>query len=208
MRLRSAGYRPRSGTLVRVTIDVRAALDMAADDAELVYGRRASDPGRRTIASVPEPTTHGDPTISPRASRPPLLSLAGSPDPVRTRLGAVTVAVESGRYRVQVEIARDDDQAMGLAEGPLLASVARRLVAEATLQALALFGMGADCAAIDAVAVESLGAHTVALVTVLIAAGTHEEAHVGAAVVRTSGEHDAIARAVLDATNRRLTARV
>lgn len=120
---------------------------------------------------------------------------------------AVTVSVDAGRYRVQVEIERGHDRAIGLADGPLLASAARRLVAEAALGALGLLGIGANRAAVDAVVIESMGGQTVALVTVMMDGGTYEEAHVGAAVVRATGEHDAIARAVLDATNRRLSTR-
>ncbi|GAC1315475.1 MAG: hypothetical protein NVSMB12_11160 [Acidimicrobiales bacterium] len=187
-----------------MSLDVHSALEaVGAVDPGPAYGpttrpgRRETDPGRRPMAAVAEP-------LSPAST---LLSLAGDPAAVRPRLGAVAVTVDGGRYRVQVDLERDDDRAVGLGDGPLLMTVARRLVAEATLQALALLGVGTDRAAVDAVTVEALGSQTVALVTVLVAEGTYEEAHVGAAVVRAGAEHDAIARAALDATNRRLSTR-
>lgn len=176
--------------------------DPAAFEAAAVTRGSTLEPSRR----VADRETHSkaEPAAAPRGS---LGSLAGPPPPSRPRMRAVTVSVDTGRYRVQVEIERDHDRAIGLTEGPLLASAARRLVAEAALQALALLGIGADRAAVDAVVIESLGGQTVALVTVMMDGGTYEEAHVGAAVVRATGEHDAIARAVLDATNRRLSTR-
>lgn len=136
-----------------------------------------------------------------------LASLAGPVAAMRPRVRTVTVSVDSGRYRVQVELERSGDRAMGLADGPLIASAGRRLVAEATLQALTLLGTGADRGAVDSVVVTPLGGQQVALVSVVIDAGTHEEVHVGSAVVRNTLEHDAVARAVLDATNRRLSTR-
>jgi hypothetical protein len=185
-----------------VSLDLQdpAAFEAAAATrgSTLEETRRVADRGARSTPADAEPVA------APRGS---LGSLAGPPAPGRPRMRAVTVSVDAGRYRVQVEIERDHDRALGLTEGPLLASAARRLVAEAALQALALLGIGADRAAVDAVVIESLGDQTVALVTVMMDGGTYEEAHVGAAVVRATGEHDAIARAVLDATNRRLSTR-
>lgn len=194
-----------SGTLGVVSLDVQSAREAVgavhpdpASGPTALHGRRGSDSGRR-------------PMVAPTRTAAPvgmLTSLAGDPVAIRPRLGAVAVTVDAGRYRVQVDVERADDRSVGLGDGPLLRSVARRLVAEATLQALSLLGVGTDRAAVEAVSVEVLGSQTVALVTVLVAEGAHEEAHVGAAVVRAGAEHDAIARAALDATNRRLSARV
>lgn len=188
-----------SGSLGGVSLDLK---DPAAFEAAAATRGSTLEPGRRVADR--DAHANGEPAGAARGS---LGSLAGPPPPSRPRMRAVTVAVDAGRYRVQVEIERDHDRAIGLTEGPLLASAARRLVAVAALQALALLGIGADRAAVDAVVLESLGGQTVALVTVMMDGGAYEEAHVGAAVVRATGEHDAIARAVLDATNRRLSTR-
>ena len=146
-------------------------------------------------------------TTVPAAGPTLLESLAGQRPATRPKVRAVTVSVDCGRYRVQVEMERNGDRAVGLADGPLIASAGRRLVAEATLQALTLLGTGADRGAVDSVVVTPLGGQLVALVSVVMDAGTHEENHVGSALVRNTGEHDAVARAVLDATNRRLSTR-
>lgn len=143
-------------------------------------------------------------TVSPNRT---LTSIAEATALPRPSVRAVTVSNDAGRYRVQVELERGADRALGMAEGPHVASAGRRLVAEAALEALTLLGVGAERSAIDTVTISAIGSHSVAIVSVVMDAGSHEEIHVGSALVRASGEHDALARAFLDATNRRLGGR-
>jgi phosphoribosylformylglycinamidine (FGAM) synthase-like enzyme len=78
------------------------------------------------------------------------------------------------------------------------------LTALATLSALQEILPAAERADVDAVGVVRLGDHSVATATVVVSVPPYEEVLAGAAVVRPTGEHDAMARAILDATNRRL----
>jgi len=126
--------------------------------------------------------------------------------PVRIGVHTVSVVPAGDRCTVSVELRRGDDRALGLLEGVMATSVARRLVAEATLTALAtLVPSGAETA-LDAVVVVPVGDHTVATVTVALVVASREETVVGAAVVRAAGIHDAVARAALDAASRRFSA--
>ena len=79
-----------------------------------------------------------------------------------------------------------------------------RLVAEATLGALRQLEPGAGWAEVESVAVARVGERHVATVTILLTLAPYEEVVAGSAVVRAAGEQDAVARAVLAATNRRL----
>ena len=79
-----------------------------------------------------------------------------------------------------------------------------RLVAQATLDALQEVLPAAERADVDAVRIVRLGDRSVAIATIVVVVPSYEEVLAGAAVVRASGEHDAMARAILDATNRRL----
>jgi hypothetical protein len=79
-----------------------------------------------------------------------------------------------------------------------------RLTAVATLDALAQLHPGALCADVAGVEVRQLGAGRVAVVTVAQRISNTDDVLVGTAAVRAAGECDAVARAVLDAVNRRL----
>ena len=58
--------------------------------------------------------------------------------------------------------------------------------------------------AVDAAVVVPLPPSDVALVTIVVVTGIAEQTRVGAVLVGSAGANDAIARAVLDATNRRV----
>ena len=93
---------------------------------------------------------------------------------------------------------------MGSREGSSSPSTALRLTALATLSALQELLPAAQRADVDAVGILRLGERSVATATVVVSVPPYEEVLAGAAVVRPTGEHDAMARAILDATNRRL----
>jgi len=154
---------------------------------------------RRTdLAAAPEArTTSGADTAPP----PPVGT------GVRVTVHSVSVVAADGRCGAQVELRRGDDRAVGMAEGVMAISVVRRLVADATLRALAALDGDVARVAVDAIAVVPVGDHLVAVATVVLATPPFEEVLAGSAVVRGAGEHDAVARAVLDAGNRRLRPR-
>ena len=57
---------------------------------------------------------------------------------------------------------------------------------------------------VETATVVRLGERAVAMVTIVLVRPPYEEVMAGAAVVRSAGDHDAVARAVLHAVNRRL----
>jgi hypothetical protein len=106
---------------------------------------------------------------------------------------------------VEVTLRRGHERATGLAEGTSATTAIMRLVAQATLAGLRQLQPGADRADVEQAMVLRLGERAVALATVVVVVPPYEEVMAGSAMVRSAGDHDAIARAVLDAINRRLT---
>ena len=91
-------------------------------------------------------------------------------------------------------------------EGSSAAAVTLRLVAEATLEALRDLVPAAGRAAVETAAVVRAGEREVALAVFVVVVPPNEEVVAGSAPVRAGGPHEAMARAVLDAGNRRLPA--
>ena len=104
----------------------------------------------------------------------------------------------------QVTLRRGDAEAMGMAEGLVATSTVLRLVAQATVAALRHLEPAAARADVEAATLMHIGDRSVALTTVVLVVPPYEEVIAGSAVVRAAGELDAVARSVLDATNRRL----
>jgi hypothetical protein len=129
---------------------------------------------------------------------------ATEPGTGRIAIHSVTVVGASGRCTVSVELRRDDDQAVAVLEGVLAAPITRRLIADATVKALTSLEPATSQVGVDAVTVAPVGSQTVVTVTLIYALPQTEEVFVGSAVVRPAGEYEAVARAVLDGTNRRL----
>ena len=142
-----------------------------------------------------------------------LLGTAGNGSPHRTgapvdapriNVDSVSAARAGLQCTAQVMLRRGDQEATGVAEGLVATSNVLRLVAQATIGALRQLEQAAARAEVEAAKVLTLGDRTVALATVVIVVPPYEEICSGSAVVRAAGELDAVARAVLDATNRRL----
>jgi hypothetical protein len=127
--------------------------------------------------------------------------------PVGDRLVLVQVASEITGLRslVQVTLARGDEHTVGFAEGSVASTARHRLVAAATVDALRQLHAAAECIDVDSAQTVRVGAHDVAIVTVVFVVPPSEQMVSGSAIVRDHQEADAIVRAVLDATNRRLT---
>ena len=114
-------------------------------------------------------------------------------------------AIRTGlQCTAQVVLTHGERRATGTAEGLVATSSIIRLVAQATVSALRQLEPAAARADVEAATVLSLSNRSVALATVVIVVPPYEEVSSGSAVVRAAGELDAVARAVLDATNRRL----
>jgi hypothetical protein len=116
------------------------------------------------------------------------------------------VTVRSGLTCVtEVTLGRTGERVKGRAEGTLASSAVLRIVAEATLDALRQVEPNAARADVETAMIVRTGERSVALVTVVLVRPPYEEVMAGAAVVRAAGDHDAVARAVLHAVNRRLS---
>lgn len=124
--------------------------------------------------------------------------------PARINVDSVSVARTGLQCTAQVVLRRGDNQSTGTAEGLVATSNVLRLVAQATIESLRQLEPAAARAEVEAAKVIALGDRSVALSTVVIVVPPYEEICAGSAVVRAAGELDAVARAVLDATNRRL----
>ncbi len=132
--------------------------------------------------------------------------LRGDEPAARHRPAIVGIDAESTGLRclVRVSLGTDDLEAVGMAEGSIATSARHRLVATATVDALRRLDPAAECLDVEHAQVVRVGASDVAVVTIVFVAPSGEQVVSGSAIVRSTHEADAVARAVLDATNRRL----
>jgi hypothetical protein len=126
-----------------------------------------------------------------------------SPVP-RPSIVAITAEASGMRSLVRVTLALAEEEAVGFAEGSIATTARHRLVAMATVDSLRQLEPAAECVDIDHAEIMRIGAHDVAVVTVVYVIPPAEQLVSGSAMVRPQQEADAVARAVLDATNRRL----
>ncbi|HET9730378.1 MAG TPA: hypothetical protein VFR41_13185 [Acidimicrobiia bacterium] len=122
----------------------------------------------------------------------------------RPSILAITAEASGLRSLVRVTLARDEEEAVGFAEGSIATSARHRLVATATVDALRQLEPAAECIDIDYAQIVRIGSHDLAVVTVVFVVPPSEQIVSGSALVRPQQEAEAVARAVLDATNRRL----
>lgn len=123
--------------------------------------------------------------------------------PGRMLLIGMTLHSRQGHSAVSVILRLDGREVTGTAARPATAVGLHRLTAEATIDALAQLEPGGRSRDIDGVELCRVGGRQIALVVVAQRAGGADDVLVGAAGVRAAGELDAVARAVLDAVNRR-----
>jgi hypothetical protein len=132
---------------------------------------------------------------------PPIVAPVGQ---ARVAIGGISSEQAGMRSVAKVALRRGDAEAQGLAEGSIAESSRHRAVAQATLDALRKLVPAAESADVETAACVRLGTRAVAITTLVFVVPPHEEVVSGSAVVRGSNEAEALARAVLDATNRRL----
>lgn len=104
----------------------------------------------------------------------------------------------------RVVLVQGDQRAIGSAEGLVATASVLRLVAHAAIAALRQLESAAARIDVETATVVRLAERAVAVTTIVVVVPPYEEVISGSAVVRSAGELDAIARSVLDATNRRL----
>jgi hypothetical protein len=148
----------------------------------------------RRIVSVVQLHTDGIPAAEP--------VISAVPD--RAVLVHVASEVTGLRNLVRVTLSRSGEESVGFAEGSVASTARHRLVAAATVDALRQLQTAAECLDIDSAQVVRVGVHDVAIVTVVFVVPPAEQMVSGSAIVREHLDADAIVRAVLDATNRRL----
>jgi hypothetical protein len=122
----------------------------------------------------------------------------------RTLLSGMTLQSQQGASSVSVRLRWGDREAGGSVEGARTARALHRMAAEATVSALAQLHPQLPPLDVEAVEVREVGGGRVALVRVVQPSSKGDHVLVGTANVRAAGEFDALARAVLDAVNRRL----
>jgi hypothetical protein len=126
-----------------------------------------------------------------------------APQESRVRVGSIQVEDVGLRAQVRVILITGDHEHVGFAEGSV-ASIARpQLVASAALDALRQMEPAAEAVHIATAEISRTGRNRVAVVTVVYVDPPTELVVSGSAVVRRDRD-DAVARALLDATNRRL----
>lgn len=122
----------------------------------------------------------------------------------RVLVGGISVARNDLRCTVEVALTYGDERFIGSIDGSSSSRAVPALVARATLGALAQHHPGAARIDLESVAVQRLGDRPFVAVSLVLLLPPHEETLFGCALVRHAGEEDAVARAVLDALNRRL----
>ena len=131
-------------------------------------------------------------------------TVGGTTPGPRPVIVAITAEASGLRSLVRVTLARDEDETVGFAEGSIATTARHRLVAAATVDALRQLEPAAECIDVDHAEIVRIGAHDIAVVTIVFVVPPAEQLVSGSALVRPQQEADAVAKAVLDATNRRL----
>jgi hypothetical protein len=131
-------------------------------------------------------------------------TVGGVAPAVRPVIGGIAAEVTGLRSLVRVTLQRGDQETVGFAEGSIASATRHRLVAAATLDALRQLDPAAECLDVESAQVLRVGVNEIAVVTVVFVVPPGEQLISGSALVRGHQEADAVARAVLDATNRRL----
>jgi hypothetical protein len=122
----------------------------------------------------------------------------------RSRVGSIVVEALGLRAEARVVLLDGEREHVGYAEGSV-ASVARPpLVAAAALDAVRQVDAAAEAVHVATAEITRVGPNRVAIVTVVYVDPPNELLVCGSAVVRRDRD-DAVVRALLDATNRRLS---
>ena len=123
---------------------------------------------------------------------------------LRPTIEGITAESSGLRSLVRVTLSQAGEEAVGFAEGSIASTARHRLVASATVDALRQLEPAAACLDVEDAEVVRAGGSDVAVITMVFVLPPTEQIVSGSAIVRSHQEADAVARAVLDATNRRL----
>jgi hypothetical protein len=173
-------------------------------DHRIVSVVQLEDESNPVAAAAAAAALEGATTAEPAPTNGHTNGHAVAAPPDRVVVDSVLVAKHELRSKGTVTLKRNDDQAVGVAEGSVASSARWRIVAEATLNALRTLEPGASTVSVEMAGVQRIGDRSRGIVTLIMVIPPHEELLAGVAPVRGGAEEDAVARAVLDATNRRL----
>jgi len=148
------------------------------------------------IVSVVQLDGADDPVAAPSAAAPPAAN--------RVSISAISIESAGSYAQVTVTLAAGTAGATGSNRGPAGAVNRPRIVARATLEAVSQL-VELDAAEVDQAQLVALGSREVAVCTLHFVTQHGEQVVSGSAVVRNDAA-DAVARAVLDALNRRIPA--
>lgn len=121
----------------------------------------------------------------------------------RAQIKSINAEVAGVYVNMAVSLGLEGETFIGKATGPASRTGRDRLVAEATLDAIAQYLQGAFTFALEDVEIVRLGRESIAVSCVVLVTSLGEQAFAGSALVRQN-EKDSIVRATLDAINRRL----
>lgn len=121
----------------------------------------------------------------------------------RAQIKSINAEVAGVYVNIVVSLELEGEMYLGRATGPASRTGRERLIAEATLDAIAQYLQGAFTFALEDVEIIRLGRESVAVSCVVLVTSLGEQAFAGSALVRQN-ENDSIVRATLDAINRRL----
>lgn len=172
----------------------KPAKQIVRDVQSVALARFGLDLDRRIVSVVQLESVEVGTGGGPEAAAPP-------PRPI---ISGITAEASGLRTLVRVTLAYQDGEAVGFSEGSIASTARHRLVASATVDALRQLLPAAECLDVDSAQIVRIGIHDVAVVTVVAVVPPDEQVISGSAVVRLHQEQEAVARAVLDATNRRL----
>src|SRR3954453_10885458 len=110
----------------------------------------------------------------------------------RVLIGGITAERHGLRATVRVTLDQGGEEATGEIEGSIASSARYRLVAHATLEALRQLVPAAECADVEMATVMRVGQRDVAVCNVVFVSPPGEEIVSGSAVVRESGDQEAV----------------
>lgn len=185
-----------------VAVPGKAAKQLARDVQSVAMASQGLEIDHRIVSVVQldDPASEVRRTPDDHRAAEPLTQ----PPAPRLILEKVVVHREGLTFTVTVALRADDETVEGTVCATAASAATRRAVAEATLAAIGQRAPEGGRATVEAVDVVLVGRREVAVVVLALIVPPWEEVVVGSAPVRSDGVDQAIARAVLDASNRRL----
>jgi hypothetical protein len=185
-------------------LDRRIVSVVQLDSASGLGSARAPGPRDETAAGGDHILEEEAAAVRQGGVGPATRPAAGPHGSPRIGLSGVTVGRDGFRTTVEVTLSWQGIKAVGWEAGSASRVAIRRQVALATLAALRQLDPAAERLDVETATVSLMGDREVAATTLVVLSPPHEEVLAGMAVVGATGPADAMARAVLDAVNRRL----